>query len=94
MQNQADGEGRPMATGKPSSARDHGSDEKIEYDHPIGAGGASREAAGDVSYDDAAGGEAWNRTLGGNTSAGMARLLAVIAIFILVGASLFWLVAG
>ncbi len=94
MQSQANGENRARATGKPSSARDHGSDEKIEYNHPIGEGSASREAAGDVSYDDAAGGEAWNRILGGNTSAGMTRLLAAIAVFILVGASLFWLVAG
>lgn len=73
-----------------------GSDEKIEYEHPIGTGGvgqAAAESAG-ASDDDATGGETWNRTLGGNTSAGMARLLAVVAVFILVGASLFWLVGG
>ncbi|ASY65551.1 hypothetical protein SJ05684_b45690 (plasmid) [Sinorhizobium sojae CCBAU 05684] len=96
QQTQADGEGRARAPGKPSSAQDHGSDEKIGHDHPTGAGSAGRKPAGDdaISYDDAAGGEGWNRALGGNTSAGMARLLGAIAVFILVGASLFWLVAG
>ncbi len=56
--------------------------------------GHTRQAAAepaDVPGHDAAGGETWNRVLGNNTSAGMVRLLGAVALFILIGASLFWL---
>jgi len=56
--------------------------------------GNPRQAAAepaDVPGHDAAGGETWNRVLGNNTSAGMVRLLGAVALFILIGASLFWL---
>ncbi|MCA1491365.1 hypothetical protein I6F11_10550 [Ensifer sp. NBAIM29] len=96
QQTQSNGGDRARAPEMPPSAQDHGSDERIGHHHPIGARSEDREAVGDhaVRYDDGAGGEAWNRTLGGNTNSGMARLLAIIALFIVVGASLFWLFAG
>ncbi|HXV29688.1 MAG TPA: hypothetical protein VD840_05080 [Sinorhizobium sp.] len=77
----------------PASTRDAGSsDERIEYEHPIGTGPDPAEGAV-TPDDDATGGEAWNRSLGGNTSAGMRRMLVAVGLFILIGASLLWLIA-
>jgi hypothetical protein len=86
-----------VGAGQPAPAQDYGSsDEKVEYEHPIGTGDVGQAAAegSGASDDDATGGETWSRALGGNTSTGMVRILAAVAVFILVCASLFWLVAG
>lgn len=95
MQRIQDGGRSRVEVGRSAPTYDD-SDERIEYEHPIGTGDGGQgtaERAG-ASDDDATGGETWSKSLGGNTSAGMARLLAGVAVFILVGASLFWLVTG
>lgn len=82
------------ATERSATAQDTGgNDEKIEHEHPIGAGPQAMEGAG-AGHDGATGGETWNQTLGGNTAAGTRRMLLAIALFILAGAFLFWLAAG
>lgn len=72
------------APGQPT--RDYGAMDQETAPHRQTAAGPA-----DVPGHDAAGGETWNRVLGDNTSAGMVRLLGAVALFILVGASLFWL---
>jgi hypothetical protein len=73
-----------VGAGQPTPAQDYGTGD---------VGQAAAEGSG-ASDDDATGGETWSRALGGNTSTGMVRILAAVAVFILVCASLFWLVAG
>lgn len=69
-----------------------GSDERVRRAHALRAEAETAESVGGA--DDATGGESWNRVLGDNTNAGTLRLLAAIGLFILVSASLFWLIAG
>lgn len=73
--------------------RDYGGDdEQVGRAHPLGAEPQTAEA--EAGSHDATGGEAWNRALGGNTSAGTLRLLAAVGVFIVISALVFWLAAG
>ena len=66
-----------------------GTDERVEH-----APAEPATATADAEEDDATGGDAWNHALGDNTSAGMWRLLGAVGLFILISASVFWLIAG
>ena len=59
------------------------------------SGGGHVMLGGDAEQsDDGTGGKTWNQALGENTNAGMARFFGAIALFILIFASLFWLIGG
>lgn len=76
--------------------RDYGENIRTGVRHVSASRPASQAMpAGDAEQgDDGTGGETWNQALGGNTNAGMARFFGAIALFVLIFASLFWLLGG
>ncbi|MCA1444199.1 hypothetical protein I6F07_29200 [Ensifer sp. IC4062] len=89
-----DQEANPMDPPQPRP-RDYGETIRTSVRHvpASGPGGGEAMAGGAAEQkDDGTGGETWNQTLGDNTNAGMIRFFGAIAIFILIFASLFWLI--
>ncbi|WP_331376649.1 hypothetical protein [Sinorhizobium chiapasense] len=67
----------------------------VKYVAASETGGGQTMAQNDAEQvDDGTGGETWNRALGNNTNAGMIRFFGAVALFILIFASVFWLIAG
>ncbi|THK39353.1 hypothetical protein EHS39_03770 [Ensifer sp. MPMI2T] len=95
----------PSATGGEKTARadppqprprDYGETIRAAVKYVPGAevGAGQTMAESDAKQgDDGTGGETWNRALGNNTNAGMIRFFGAVALFIVIFASVFWLVA-
>ncbi|MCA1404225.1 hypothetical protein I6F26_16185 [Ensifer sp. IC3342] len=94
----------PSATGEEAARadppqprpRDYGETIRaaVKYVPASEAGAGQKMAESDAKQgDDGTGGETWNRALGNNTNAGMVRFFGAVALFILIFASVFWLIA-